>query len=182
MVGLTRDEAKGTGAWLDIDAGARDGVLGVSWGLRLGWIGKGESPIVGLTNGQFAAQGRLGLARSVYAWNAIWPGELLLTADLWGAYDRRFGRKTGLEAAPRLGIRLLLGYGDGIRGRLRFDVAPGLMSESPTTASAAWLRAAFDVGPISLGAWMQLRMGCGGADAHCGRSAGLALGYRRGRK
>lgn len=187
--GAPASKATRTGLWLDVDGGARRGQHGMVWGARLGWTGAGATRADALVASAVGGAARFGVARSVLGWNRLWAGELAVTADLWAAYDTAAWYSTGLRAAPRLGLRLLLGYGAPVRGRLRLDLAPALAVATAagvaTDLSGVWLRLGVDVGPVTVGAWARMIADLGWANpdqaARQDVSAGLSVGLRVGR-
>ncbi len=187
--GAPTDAAVRAGVWLDVDGGARSSQSGSIWGLRLGWVGSGTTATDAMAAAAVGAAGRVGVATSAWAWNAWLPGELLLTTDLWVAYDKATWYGSGVRAAPRIGVRVLLGYGAAVRARLRVDVAPALfVAAKPGTSvslSAVWLRFGVDVGPVTVAAWTHVALG--DQDGPSGwrrvqdRALGVAVGLRSGR-
>ena len=123
---------------------------------------------------------------------AIHAGELLLTADLWASRDSANWWADGFALAPRIGARLLLGYGHGIRWRVRIDIAPTILASNAqgidASAARAWVRAGVDFGGFTVGAWlMASRITARRTDRDEGSEwatgsevgAGLAFGLRR---
>ncbi len=181
------------GARLDLDGGDRGGPLGVTWGLVLGFDQQGTDAVGQLGDGKLHFPTRGGFASSVRAWNRVWPGELLLTADLHVAYGDNVWWADGLRVAPRLGLRVLLGYGLPVRMRLRVDIAPAVFAVAPdgldTAASTARVRLGIDVGGFTLGVWaMAAQVQARRTNSDVGNAwakadelgVGIAIGLRRG--
>jgi len=189
LSGAPANESVRLGFWLDLDGGQRREAYGSSWGLGIGWVGAAASASAAVARASLGLDGRYGVASSVYAWNAWWPGELLLTSDLWLGYDKATWYTSGFRAAPRIGARLLLGYGGAIRARLRVDVAPTLLVAKADGREVAlyaiWVRAGIDVGLFTVAGWMRVvagrRANASGWRDVGDTSLGLAIGIRTGR-
>ncbi len=174
------------GLWLDVDGGHRES--GLTWGLRLGWQGEDQGDAVQVLGaGGLAGSGRVGYALGVLAWNGGWAGELILSSDVWLAWDRSTWWSEGGRVAPRVGLRLLLGYGAPVRARVRVDVAPAVFAsgQQQVQMSALWLRVGLDVGPVTVGLWGMAfdgKVQQGGAWRSPREvGAGVAIGLRAGR-
>lgn len=102
-------------SWRDADAG-------LTLGLDAGAFGSGEAlpqHALGLAWGA-----RIGAVYALHGWNAVWPGELLLTAEAELRSDRAHPWLQGPRLAPRIGLRLLCGHAMGAVLRVDAEVAP----------------------------------------------------------
>ncbi|MCB9738930.1 MAG: hypothetical protein H6747_06655 [Deltaproteobacteria bacterium] len=163
-VGLMASRWQGASGWGDglalrLDSGVRDGAAGLTFGLDAGAVtaglgsGKGgDDP--GADKPSLLLAGRVGGVWGLHGWNLLWPGELLLVSEAELRYDVEHPWLRGWRLLPRIGLRVIVGHGSWLVGRLDADVAPSVYGDrrsgGPSPIWVARLRASVGLQRLQL--------------------------------